>query len=603
VKRRKQRTLLDLTRGHRLRYLAAIAAMGVGIVFLLLVPQVSRVAIDAELEKSISMPEWLGSPADALGVSPLWIAAVTIVVLTGLAGYFQYLRGRWAAIASEGIARGLRNRLYSHIEALPCSWHDRTQTGDLVQRCSSDVETIRVFFSGQIIEMGRAILLFVTVLPMMLALDARMTLVSIATFPILFIAALVFFRKVRDLFKAADEAEGRLTTVIQENLTGIRVVRAFARQEFERDKFGGRNAEYRDKLYRLIRLLGNYYSISDFFCMAQIGMPLVAGCWWMSRGELSVGTLFTFVAYVSMVIWPIRHLGRVLTDSGKAMVSLGRIGEVLAADSETDLDGESAVETLTGAIEVEDLTFAFGDHEPVLHGISFTVAPGETLALLGPPGSGKSVLIHLLLRLYDYERGAIRIDGHELRDLPRRGVRSRFGVVLQEPFLYSKTIGANLRLGRRDATEKQVVESAAAAAIHGSIEGFDDGYETMVGERGVTLSGGQRQRVSIARALLKEPDVLVLDDALSAVDTKTEAEILASLKKRNHGKTTILIAHRISSVMHADRILVLEEGRIVQDGTHDTLVGEEGPYRRLWRIQGALEEELGEDLRQAEDSR
>jgi len=594
------RPLWKLTRGHRLRYGAAIAAMGVGHVFLLLVPQVTRVAIDGEMERSIPTPGWLATPGERLGVSPLWIAAGAILFLTAVAGLFQYIRGRWAATASEGIVRRLRNQLYEHIEELPCHWHDGTQTGDLVQRCSSDVETVRVFITVQVVEIGRTILLFLIVLPLMLIVDVRMTLVSVVTFPFLFLAALIFFRKVRDLFQATDEAEGRLTTVIQENLTGIRVVRAFARQEFECGKFGERNAEYRDKLYRLIQLIGNYYSLSDVVCMSQIGLAVILGCWWMQKGDLNVGDLQAFIVYVGMVIWPVRHLGRVLADAGKAMVSLGRIREVLSEERENDLGDHVDAGSIAGAIEVENLSFAYDGGENVLTDITFAVRPGEALALLGPPGCGKSTLIQLLLRLYDYEHGSIRIDGTELRELGRRQVRARFGVVLQEPFLYSRTIGDNVRLGRSDATENQVVESASAAAIHGSIEGFDEGYETLLGERGVTLSGGQRQRVAIARALLKDPDVLVLDDALSAVDTTTEAEILDSLADRNGGRTTILIAHRVSSIVNADRILVLDGGRIVQNGTHDELVKEEGPYRRLWEIQGALEDELGEDLRRSE---
>jgi ATP-binding cassette subfamily B protein len=337
--------------------------------------------------------------------------------------------------------------------------------------------------------------------------------------------------------------------------------------------------------------------------MSQIGFALIMGCRWMQQGDLSVGDLQTFIVFVGMVIWPVRHLGRILADAGKAMVSLGRIREVLSEKPETDLGERAEPGSFSGSIEVRDLTFAYDGGENALTDINFTVRAGESLALLGPPGCGKSTLIQLLLRLYDYEHGSIRIDGAELRTLDRRQVRSRFGVVLQEPFLYSRTIGENVRLGRSDATEKEVVESAAAAAIHGSIEGFDEGYETLLGERGVTLSGGQRQRVAIARAILKDPDVLVLDDALSAVDTTTEAEILDSLADRNGGRTTILIAHRVSSVLHADRILVLDGGRIVQDGAHADLVREDGPYRRLWEIQGALEDEIGEDLRRTEDPR
>lgn len=587
-----ERTLLALTRGQRLRYTAAMGAMAFGFIFLFIVPQVSRIAIDDVVGGSSPAPAWLVGPAEFTGIHALWIAAAAILLLTALGGFFQYLRGRWSAVASEAIARRLRNRLYAHLEELPCAWHDGAETGDLVQRCSSDVETIRVFLSGQVVEIGRIVIMVLVALPMMFALEVRMTLISVATFPFLFVSALWFFRRVRDLFKKMDEAEGKLSSVIQENLTGTRVVRAFARQAFEQEKFGACNAEFRDRGYRLVQLIGNFYSLSDLVCMCQIGLVLILGCHYLVTKQIEVGVLFAFLTYVSMIVWPVRHLGRVLADAGKAMVSLTRIREVLSEEPEPDLDATTAVEKLRGGIEVRDLTFACNGGAPALRGVSFTVRPGATLALLGPPGSGKSTLIGLLLRLYDYEIGSIRLDGRELRELGRRYVRSRIGVVLQEPFLYSQTVGANVRVGRAAAEDDEVHAAAAAAAIHESIESFDDGYGTLVGERGVTLSGGQRQRLAIARALLKDPDILVLDDALSAIDTRTETAILGALRSREHRRTTILIAHRISSIHGADQILVLEEGKIVQGGTHRELVAEEGSYQRLWKIQGALEDEI-----------
>jgi ATP-binding cassette subfamily B protein len=312
---------------------------------------------------------------------------------------------------------------------------------------------------------------------------------------------------------------------------------------------------------------------------------------------MTVGTLFAFLTYQAMVIWPVRHLGRVLTDTGKALVALGRIGEILDVEEEAAHDVVSAADTdrARGELVVEHLTFRHLD-ELVLDDISFRLEEGGTIALVGPPGSGKSTLVHLLLRLYDYEEGSIRLDGRELSSLERSWTRAQVGAVLQEPFLYSKTIGANVKLGRTEADLEEVVEAATAADIHGSISGFEAGYDTLVGERGVTLSGGQRQRLSIARALLKDPPLLVLDDALSAVDTRTEARILEALRARSGRHGTIIISHRLSSVAHADRILVLEDGRIVQEGAHDELVRQPGAYRRLWEIQGALETETAVDL-------
>jgi ATP-binding cassette subfamily B protein len=423
-----------------------------------------------------------------------------------------------------------------------------------------------------------------------------MALVTVALFPPIFAFAIVFFRRVQALFKDVDEAESAMTTVLQENLTGIRVVRAFARQDFECAKFAERNARHRDCHARLIGLLGRYWGLSDLLCLGQVGLVVLVGGLWVGRGEVAPGDLIAFVFYAQYAIWPLRHLGRVLNDTGRALVALRRLGEILAEPEETDLELPTDPPRLRGAIEVRGLRFAFPEGGPALNGLDLRVGEGETLALLGPPGSGKSTFVQLLLRLHDYAEGSILLDGRELRGLGRRFVRSQVGVVLQEPFLYSKTIGANVRLGRAAASDAEVERAAEAAAVHGSIQEFERGYETLVGERGVTLSGGQRQRVALARALVKDPPILVLDDALSAVDVETEAQILDALRARRGVRTTILIAHRLSSTQHADRIVVLERGAVVQAGTHEELLREEGPYRRLWRIQNALEEEIAGEV-------
>ena len=582
----KPRLLVELIRSERGRYAAAVAATCLSTIFLFVVPQVLRVTLDG-LESGTLR-----------GAGPLWLAAAGVVGATALSGAFLYLRGRWTAQASEGIVRGLRERVYAHLAALPCRYHDAADTGDLVQRCTSDVETLRVFLSSQVVEIGRTVLLLVTVIPILLWMHVPMTLLSLVLVPPIVFFAILFFRRIKTLFLEVDEAEAALTTVLQENLTGIRVVRAFARQEFECARFGERNARFRDLGNRLIRLLGHYWSLSDMLCFAQFGIVLIGGAWWALRGELTVGTWVAFSVYIAEVIWPVRMLGRTLTDSGKAVVALGRIQEVL--DVATEREPESTSHEVRGRIEVEGVTFSYDGSAPVLSGLSLRIEAGETIALLGPPGAGKSTLVHLLLRLYDYEQGSIRLDGRELRTIERRSVRSQIGAVLQEPFLYSRTLGENVRLGASGATEADLVASTTAACIHSSIEEFEKGYDTLVGERGVTLSGGQRQRVALARALLKRPAILILDDSLSAVDTRTEARILKTLAGRRGRATTIVIAHRLSTTRVADRIVVLEKGHVVQEGSHDDLLGEDGPYRRLWHIQGDLEEEIDNDLPGAE---
>ncbi len=605
--------LWQLMSGFRLLYASAIVALLFGTAINYLVPLIGRATIDYAIDSRV--PEAGGLTAgifDRLGGADfirqhLWIPAVMMVALTLVAGIFSYLKGRAAAKASDGIARRLKDQLYDHLHHLPASYHDRADTGDLVQRCTSDVETLRTALSTQVVEVSQAFILMVTAVPVMLYLDQRMTVISFSLILPMIFFGYSYFKKVKHLFREVDQAEAKVTTVVQENLTGIRVVRAFARQEHEIEKFAGPNAAYRDQSLHMVKIMSIYWSASDLITLSQYGVVVIAGIYFIGQGTLTVGTLFAFMAFLNLLLWPVRQMGRVLQELGKTMVALSRTREILAIPHESE-GGQShsiSARIAQGAIEVDNLRFAHRtDREEVpdetthhaLNGISFKIDPGETLAILGPSGSGKSTIIHILLRLYDYSHGAIRIDGVELQNYDRKWIRSQFGVVMQEPFLYSKTLGENIGLGSGTATDTDIVEAARIAHIHDTILQFDHGYETQVGERGVTLSGGQRQRVALARAIVRDPPILVLDDALSAVDSETESTIINALQQRHGRKTTIVIAHRLSTLAHADRVIVLDAGHIIQEGRHADLVLEDGLYRRLWEIQSTLESDYQKEL-------
>ncbi len=592
----KTPNLWRLTEGQRLRYAAAIVAIALANACMLGAPVVVGHALDVIKERDLAFAiaplAWFAGAvggADRL-VGYLGVSAVAAVLVTAVGALFMYLRGRWAAVASESLARRVRNALFLRLHNLPAAFFDNADTGDLVQRCSSDVETVRLFLSSQVVEIGRALLLLAVMAPLLFARDVRLAAVGVCLMPFLAAGAFLFFARVRRRFQVADEAEGALTAVLQENLTGIRVVRAFARQEHEKERFGARNLAYRDKLYNVNRLEAAYWGISDLFCLSQIGLVLVVGSVFLAQGGITVGELFVFVSLVSQVIWPVRRLGEVLTDSGKAMVALGRINHILQAEEESR-EPAPPIARAAGAIAFEEVRAGYKPDRAAVVDFSVRIPAGQTVGIVGPPGSGKSTLVRLLLRLYPIHGGRILVDGMDVREVDRHWLRDQVGVVMQDPFLYSRTIADNLRVARPDAPDAAVAAAVRDADIAEAIRGFPSGYQTRVGERGVTLSGGQRQRLALARALLKDPPILILDDSLSAVDSMTERRILEALARRRGRHTTLVIAHRLSSVRHADRILVLERGRLVQDGVHEELATAPGPYRRLCQIQGLFRAE------------
>ena len=601
----RRQDLWAVTRGQRRRYAIAVVAMALTNAFIFSSPLIGKFAIDVVHLRDLSagIPALADVSRHLDAAEPhlhyLALSALATVLLTGVGGIFLYLRGRCTALASEAICLRLRETLFARLHQARTAFFDNADTGDLVQRCSSDVETVRVFLAADIVEIGRVVLLVGTMLPILFWLNVELAWLSISLMPVLVAGAWVFFAKVKGVFEITDQSEGAMTAVLQENLTGIRVVRAFARQEYEIARFGEKIRAFRDNHWRLSRLMGQYWAIADFFSIMQIGVVLIAGGFMVIDGVISVGDLFAFTTYIGIAIWPIRQLGRVLTDAGKAVVALRRIDHILATPEEPAAPAP-AHGRARGAIRVEHLQFGYGEGEPVLRDVSLRIEPGEMVGLVGAPGAGKTSLIRALLRLYPYQGGSIFLDGLELRDVDPKWLRRQFGVVLQDPFLYSRSVADNLRIARGDAPLEDIEAATRDAAVHEAIMGFPEGYGALVGERGVTLSGGQRQRVALARALLKDPPVLVLDDSLSAVDTGTERQILDALEGRRGRHTTIVIAHRLSTVTGADRIFVLDRGRLAQSGSHQALALEVGPYRRLCQIQGALDAAIAADARTGE---
>ena len=524
----------------------------------------------------------------------LWVIAGLVVMTALLANLLRYCNRLTNSVGAETLVKRMRDQLFAHIEALPFSWYSQNHTGDIIQRCTSDVETIKNFVADQLTSLFRIVILMTLALYSMARVHGGLTAVSAAFFPVIVGYSFFFHSKIGDAFRHADEEEGKLSSIAQENLTGVRVVRAFGRESYEKERFETQNKNYTAMWIRLMRLLSAFWSSSDLISGLQVMTVTAAGAVLCVGGQLSAGQYIAFIYYNSMLTWPVRSLGRVVADLSKAGISIDRIRYIMNAETETD--SRSAVKPqMNRDIVFSHVTFRYGpDRRKVLDDVSFTVKAGSTVGILGGTGSGKSTLMYLLDRLYELpeEGGSITIGGTDIRDMNRSWLRQHIGMVLQEPFLFSRTLEENIAIAKETqegagshAHLEEVQKAARIASLDGAIRHFAKGYDTFVGERGVTLSGGQKQRTAIAQMLVREPDIMVFDDSLSAVDAKTDGQIRQALQANSGDATVLLIAHRITTLMHADQIIVLDRGRIAQMGTHEELLEQEGTYRRIYELQ------------------
>ena len=583
--------------GRYFRFFICCAATLGTVGFSFVSPQIIRYTIDSVIGTApLSAPAFVSSIVNALGGMEvirrnIWICAVFTLTAALLSGLCNLVRRYTSIELGETMAWKMRNTIYSHIQTLSYKWHVGCQTGDIIQRCTTDVDSIRNFIMNQLSELMRTFCVLVMALVMMFSMDIFMSLMSLVLIPVIVVFSILYFRKVSKQFKKADEAEGVMQAAAQENYTGVRVVRAFGREKYETEKFSEKTGIYQNIWIRIGKMLGLFWGAGDFFSGFQLAIIVGAGVWRSVQGQLSPGTFLAFYTYCNWMIWPVRQLGRILSDLSRTLVASGRVKDILSEEPETD-PPDALTPEIKGEICFKNVTFNYGK-EPVLRDISFVLKPGESLAVLGATGSGKSTLVHLISRLYDLkdDEGLITVDGVDIRRIARPHLRRHIGLCLQEPFLFSKTIKDNISLANPGMELPDVRSAASVAMVDDTITGFADGYNTVIGERGVTLSGGQKQRVAIARMLAANAPVMIFDDSLSAVDTETDSKIRHALRRRVKDAAVIIISHRISSLMQADKILVLKDGTVEELGSHEELLGNNGSYRRIFDLQRGVTEE------------
>ena len=585
-------------KGSRLLLFISLLTILLQSIFHSFIPQVVRVTVDSVVgNQPFDVPSFIERIIQQLGgrsylLDHLYLCAFVILIMSLLSGVFDFLSRTTLALASESFIERLRNRLFQHISKLPYSWQLAHQTGDIIQRCTSDSDIIRQFISEQLLEVFKVSFLIIVSISMMWSMNSTLTWVSIGFIPLVIGYSTLFFKLIAKRFLEADEKEGALSSVVQENLTGVRVVRAFGREAFELERFDLKNNAFADAWIRMGKVNGYFWGFGDFFTSLQILTIVVLGTIFAVNDMISPGEFIAFVSYNAALVWPQRTLGRVLVDMSKAFVSIDRINYIL--DAEPEQSTAVVIQpTMNQDIVFDHVTFGYHKDVPVLKDLNFVIPGGSTFAILGGTGSGKSTMIHLLNRLYELpiECGSITIGGVDIRNLDLGYLRQNIGMVLQEPFLFSRSIHENISITNPTATLEDVAYCSTIACIHDSISKFTHGYDTIVGERGITLSGGQKQRVAIARMLLQRTPIMIFDDSLSAVDNETDAKIRHALKHKLGESTMLFISHRITTLMDADQILVLDNGRLAQLGSHDELITQDGLYRAIYEIQMNLEEE------------
>ena len=599
-KRQKLTLLWQFLTGSKRFFLASILAASVTALADMLQPQIIRAAVDCAIGgKEGDFPGFVMDFVNSIGGfaylgQHLWIMALAVIIVAAFQVASQYAFRVSNTKASETLVKTMRDMLFSHIERLPFGWHMKNRTGDIIQRCTSDIDTTKNFLSEQLTSIFRIVVLLILSITFMSSMHPVLTLIALIPAPIIILYSVQFHGTVHKGFMDCDENEGKLSAMAQENLTGVRVVRAFGRERAEIDKFEKQNNHYTKLWAKMAQVLSRFWSISDVLSGIQVMLVVVCGAWFCVQGSLSEGEYLAFISYNAQMVWPIRMLGRMISEMSKAGVSIDRVAYIMHSPLEQD-DPEATDAPMDGDICFEHVNFAYENAPQLLHDIIFTMKAGTTLGLLGGTGSGKSTLMLLLDKLYPLEEdcGRITIGGTDIRKIKTDHLRRNIGMVLQEPYLFSRTIAENIGITGATLDMDTVRSAAAAAALDDTVMSFAQGYDTMVGERGVTLSGGQKQRAAIARMLTNDTPIMIFDDSLSAVDTETDAKIRQAIAKRFGKSSVILISHRITTLSSADKIIVLDRGRIVEEGTHDELKAAGGIYQKIYETQSGSQEVIG----------